>query len=168
VNLSAEILRDAGLPGDVATALRHHDLAPSALELEITEGAILEDPHQARELLAQLQLLGVGVALDDFGTGYSSLSYLAQLPVHKIKIDRSFVADMLVNPVDETIVTSVVDLARRLEVEVLAEGVETRAVWDRLVDLGCAQAQGFYLGRPVRAEKIDALLGKPVVSAPVS
>jgi diguanylate cyclase (GGDEF)-like protein len=168
VNLSAESLRDAGLPDDVAAALRHHDLAPSALELEITEGAILEDPHQARELLAQLQLLGVGVALDDFGTGYSSLSYLAQLPVHKIKIDRSFVADMLVNPVDETIVTSVVDLARRLEVEVLAEGVETRAVWDRLADLGCAQAQGFYLGRPMRAEKIDALLGKPVVSAPVS
>ena len=163
VNLSADSLRDADLAADVARALGEHDLPPSALELEITEGAILEDPQQAGALLAQLQLLGVRVALDDFGTGYSSLSYLAQLPVHKIKIDRSFVGDMLVNPVDETIVASVVDLARRLEVEVVAEGVETRAVWDRLAELGCAQAQGFYLGRPVRAAKIDALLDKPVV-----
>jgi diguanylate cyclase (GGDEF)-like protein len=166
VNLAGESLRDVTLPDVVARDLADHGLPPAALELEITEGAILEDPLQARSLLARLQLLGVGVALDDFGTGYSSLSYLAQLPVHKIKIDRSFVSDMLGNPVDETIVAAVIDLARRLEVTVLAEGVETRAVWDRLATLGCAQAQGFYVGRPARAAEIDALLGRPVAVGP--
>ncbi len=158
VNLSGESLRDATLPDVVARALQRHEVPASALELEITEGAILSDPLQAKSLLARLQLLGVSVALDDFGTGYSSLSYLAQLPVHKIKIDRSFVADILSNPVDETIVAAVIDLGRRLDMAVLAEGVESQQVWERLARLGCVQAQGFYLSRPVRPEEIGAML----------
>ena len=165
VNLSGESLSDASLPDLVARVLERHGLPASALELELTEGAILEDPLQARSLLSRLGLLGVSVALDDFGTGYSSLSYLAQLPVHKIKIDRSFVADILSNPVDETIVAAVIDLGRRLDMDVLAEGVESRPVWERLALLGCRQAQGFYLSRPVRPEDIDFMLDTAVPSA---
>ena len=164
VNLSGESLRDASFPETVARALERHQLPASALELEVTEGAIFEDPLQAPSILVQLQQLGVSIALDDFGTGYSALSHLAELPVHKIKIDRRFVVDILSNPVGEVIVEAVIDLGRRLMVEVLAEGVESRPVWELLARMGCSQAQGFYLLRPVPPEQLDAALGLRAVA----
>ncbi|HZU81167.1 MAG TPA: EAL domain-containing protein [Acidimicrobiales bacterium] len=152
VNLPAEALQGSWLPGVVASLLQRHGVPARGLELEITEGVLLADPHRARAVLDELRSTGVSVALDDFGTGYSSLSYLAQLPVDKIKIDRSLVANIATSPADETIVSSVVELGRRLGLAVLAEGVETESVWNRLARLGCAQAQGYYLSRPLPAD----------------
>jgi EAL domain-containing protein (putative c-di-GMP-specific phosphodiesterase class I) len=98
--------------------------------------------------------MGIGLAIDDFGTGYSSLSYLKQLPVNAIKIDKSFVTGMTKNENDAVIVRSTVDLGRNLGLEVIAEGVETKEIWEALVDLQTSVAQGFYLGRPMEPEKI--------------
>lgn len=159
VNLSARSLRDPGLPDLVFAALDEAGVPPENLELEITEDALLEDPAQAKLLLETLAARRVGISLDDFGTGYSSLAYLSHLPVTKVKIDRAFLADMSADDMNQRIVETVIDLGRRLEMQVLAEGVETAEVWQRLLDLGCPQAQGFYLAKPMPAEEFVAWRG---------
>src|ERR1700694_3348110 len=103
--------------------------------------------------------MGLRLAIDDFGTGYSSLAYLKRLPVHTIKIDRSFVMDMCENASDAVIVRSTIDLGRNLGLEVVAEGVETEEVWQELSALGCTVAQGYYLSRPVTPDALQAWLG---------
>ncbi len=149
VNLSARSLRDPDLPDLVFTALEESGVPAENLELEITEDALLEDPLQAKVLLETLAARGVGLSLDDFGTGYSSLAYLSHLPVSKVKIDRAFLTDMRTDEMNQRIVETVIDLGRRLEMQVLAEGVETAEVWEQLVALGCPQAQGYYLAKPM-------------------
>jgi EAL domain-containing protein (putative c-di-GMP-specific phosphodiesterase class I) len=149
VNLSARGILEDGLTETVVHLLKEHDVPPDALTLEITESAIMGRPSRALTVLRQLNEQGVRLALDDFGTGYSSLSYLRELPVQAVKIDKSFVARMLTQESDATIVRSIIDLARNLGLEVVAEGVEDRAAYDRLAELGCDLVQGYYLAPPM-------------------
>jgi EAL domain-containing protein (putative c-di-GMP-specific phosphodiesterase class I) len=131
---------------------------PDQLELEITETTILADPFRVRQVLSRLNEMGLRLAIDDFGTGYSSLAYLRRLPVQAIKIDRSFVMDMCDNPNDATIVRSTIDLGKNLGLDVVAEGVETQEAWDALREQGCTLAQGYFIGRPMPADELAALL----------
>jgi len=171
VNLSARSLRDPALPDLIFDALSVAGVPPDRLELEITEEALLEDPTQAKIMLETLAAGGIHIALDDFGTGYSSLAYLSHLPVSKVKIDRAFLQDMGRDEMSEKIVATVIDLGRRLGMDVLAEGVETSEVWDRLVGLGCPQAQGYYLARPMPPDAMrdwasDHQCGAPIELEP--
>jgi diguanylate cyclase (GGDEF)-like protein len=149
VNLSARSLLDTGLVSDVAMLLAKHDVPPESLVLEVTESAVMVDPPRAIALLRQLKAMGVRLSVDDFGTGYSSLSYLKRLPVHEVKIDRSFVMGLTEGSEDYAIVRSIVDLGGNLGLEVVAEGVEDQATWDLLRDMGCTRVQGWHLARPM-------------------
>jgi diguanylate cyclase (GGDEF)-like protein len=149
VNVAARNLLDLSFPADVRGLLDRFGVEPEALELEITESAVLTDPARATQVLAQLREMGVKLSVDDFGTGYSSFTHLGQLPVDKIKIDKSFVLVMLEDEQGAAIVRSTIDVARNLSLEVIAEGVETREVWDVLGELGCDSAQGHFLSQPL-------------------
>jgi EAL domain-containing protein (putative c-di-GMP-specific phosphodiesterase class I) len=149
VNLSTRTLHDQQMPDMVARLLQHHQLAPQWLTLEITESALMADPAGAQEVLTRLAALGVKLAIDDFGTGYSSLGYLKHLPVHEVKIDKSFVLRMDQDERDAAIVRSVVVMAHALGLGVVAEGVETSRAYTLLQALGCDVAQGYYLSRPL-------------------
>jgi diguanylate cyclase (GGDEF)-like protein/PAS domain S-box-containing protein len=159
VNVSARQLQDPGLVGDIGAALRDATLAPSALILEITESATVEDTEGVIARLEELKALGVGLAIDDFGTGYSSLSYLRRFPVDQLKIDRSFVAGVGVNPEDRAIAASVIGLGHALGIHVVAEGVETvdQLEWLSLMD--CDLAQGYNWLRPADAATVSAWPG---------
>jgi diguanylate cyclase (GGDEF)-like protein/PAS domain S-box-containing protein len=154
VNLSTRNLLDRSFPDQVADLLRHWDVKPDALELEVTESSMLANPKRAQEVLRELSELGIRLSIDDFGTGYSSLSYLRELPVDEIKIDRSFVIGMAREAGDAVIVRSTVDLGRNLGLDVVAEGVETLEDWECLRELGCNIAQGYFLSRPVPADEL--------------
>ena len=149
INLSTRSLLDDGFPEEVSAALDRWDVPAHLFELEITESAIMTDPLRARRLLTDLAELGVLIAIDDFGTGYSSLAYLKDLPVNQLKIDQSFVQNMHEDLNDAIIVRSVVDLGHNLGLEIVAEGVEDRETWDQLAQLGCDDAQGYFLARPM-------------------
>lgn len=157
VNLSVRTLHDLHLPDRVRHALARHGLPASALQLEITESMLMTDPQRAIDVVTRLHLLGIHFAIDDFGTGYSSLAYLQRLPVAAIKIDKSFVFGLGRDGNDHAvIVRSTIDLARNLGIKVIAEGVETEVARQRLIELGCDQAQGFLLCRPVAAAELTA------------
>ena len=160
VNLSARNLVEPDLPGQIADLLLRRGVPADRLVLEITESTIMADPERAIGILARLREMGIRLAVDDFGVGYSSLSYLKRLPVDEIKIDRSFVAAMDSQDEDAFIVRSTIDLARNLGLHVVAEGVETREVWDELGELGCDYAQGWYLGRPMPASDLPDWLNE--------
>lgn len=154
VNGSARNLHDLAFPDMVSAALRRHNVGADHLELEITENTVLDDPDRTALVLAGLRDLGVALSIDDFGTGYSSLAALRSLPVGEVKIDRSFVSDMLAEPGDLAIVRSIVDLARNLGLQTVAEGVEDEAVLTALADLGCDQAQGYTIARPLPSDDL--------------
>ena len=160
VNLSARNLVDHGLPDLVAARLAAHGVDPRRLEVEVTETNAMTDPARAAEVLRRLAALGVSVSVDDYGTGYSSLSYLRSLPVDTLKIDRSFVTSMLADEGNAVIVRSTIELAHNLGLRVVAEGVEDEATREALAMLGCHQAQGYYLSRPVPAADLGALLDR--------
>jgi diguanylate cyclase (GGDEF)-like protein len=164
VNLTIPDLLDLELPDLIQTLLDETGVRPDQLELEITETTILADPFRVRQVLARLNEMGLRLAIDDFGTGYSSLAYLRRLPVHTIKVDRSFVMDMCENASDATIVRSTVDLGTNLGLEVVAEGVETQEAWDALRALGCTLAQGYLISRPLPADELAELLAARAVS----
>ena len=153
VNISVHDLLDPQFPTEIREQLRAAGIAENQLVLEVTEGAIMSDPGHARLVLSELHRTGVQVALDDFGTGYSSLTHLRQLPVSEIKIDRSFVGQMLQEESDAVIVESIIGLAHNLGLRVIAEGVEDQASWRRLADLRCDSAQGYLIspGLPIEA-----------------
>jgi diguanylate cyclase (GGDEF)-like protein len=167
VNISARCLLDANFPNGVAELLAETGVPAERLELELTESAVMADPDLALTILRALDEQGIRLAIDDFGTGYSSLAYLKKLPVHELKIDRTFVTRMDSDPSDAAIVRSSLDLARNLNLEVVAEGVETPEVWERLINLGCSIAQGYYLLRPVPAEELTSWLATHSAEAPV-
>ena len=154
VNLSARTLHHAHLPAAVENLLKTVNVEPHRLILEITESAIVLDPARARETLEALHRMGISLSIDDFGTGYTSLSSLTRLPVHEIKIDRSFVNGMLTNDNDATIVRTVVELGHNLGLKVVAEGVETKEMLDRLNAFGCDQAQGYFISQPQPCEQL--------------
>jgi diguanylate cyclase (GGDEF)-like protein len=158
VNLSARQFADPNLVEIVSAALRESGLAPSGLWLEITESVLMEEAETTVETLRALRSLGVHLSIDDFGTGYSSLSYLKRFPVDVLKIDRSFVDGLGTDPEDEAIVTAVVRLAQALDLDVVAEGVETAEQLAELRRLGCTAVQGFYFGRPRPADETLAYL----------
>ena len=153
VNLGARSLLDQQLVGEVSELLGERRVDPSLLRLEITESMIVGDPERAGAVLAGLAGLGVRLAIDDFGTGYSSLAHLRRLPVDEIKIDKSFILEMRVGGSDETVVRSIIDLARNLKVRSVAEGVEDGAVLGRLEELGCDVAQGYHIAPPLTPEE---------------
>jgi diguanylate cyclase (GGDEF)-like protein len=158
VNLSIANLLDADLPRDIATLLEDMRVRPGRLKLEITESYLVTDPTLIHSNLQELCDHGVGLALDDFGTGYSSLTHLRHLPIGEIKIDRSFIRDIDSDPEDAVIVQSMINLAHSLDLTVVAEGVETERVWNKLRDFGCDQAQGYYLARPIPAQPLTGWL----------
>jgi diguanylate cyclase (GGDEF)-like protein len=158
VNLSTRNLLDLDLPERVHELLERTGVEPESLELEITESMIMSDPVRAKAVLDRLSEMGVGLAIDDFGTGYSSFHRLADLPVTTLKVDKSFVLKMDERERDAIIVKSTVQLAHNLGLNVVAEGVESAAVWRELAALGCHQAQGFYLSRPTTPELLTPWL----------
>jgi diguanylate cyclase (GGDEF)-like protein len=158
VNLAVADLADESLPDAVAQTLAHHDVPPTCLTLEVTEDGVIADPAAAAAMLDAIARLGVKVALDDFGTGWSSLAHLRRLPVAELKIDRSFVHDMVRDEDDAAIVRTTLDLARSLRLRVVAEGVEDDETWALLAALGADAIQGYVLSRPLPAAQIDAWL----------
>ncbi|HZQ28358.1 MAG TPA: EAL domain-containing protein [Acidimicrobiales bacterium] len=160
VNLTGRNLHDPSFPVDVARLLASSGLPADSLLLEITENSVMTDPNRVLGVLKALREMGVELALDDFGTGYSSLAYLKRLPVHELKIDKSFVMNMSGDESDAVIVRSTIGLARNLRLRVVAEGVEDKAAWDELVSLGCDVAQGYFLSRPVPPAQLTAWLGR--------
>jgi diguanylate cyclase (GGDEF)-like protein len=149
VNLSARILGDPQFPDELAELLATAGVEASKLHLEITESMIMEDRSRSMEVLDQLHEMGHPLSIDDFGTGYSSLAYLKRLPVDEIKIDKSFILNLGVDSDDEMIARSTVDLGHNLRLRVVAEGVETPEAWHKLAEMGCDQAQGFLMSRPL-------------------
>jgi EAL domain-containing protein (putative c-di-GMP-specific phosphodiesterase class I) len=149
VNLSTHDLLDTKLATRVSDHLGAHRVDPSMLTLEITESSLLIDAPRARATINELHEVGVRLSIDDFGTGYSSLSYLRRLPVAELKIDQSFVANLLLDEQDEVIVRSTIDLGHNLGLVVVAEGVENNEVLERLRTFGCDIAQGFCISRPL-------------------
>jgi diguanylate cyclase (GGDEF)-like protein/PAS domain S-box-containing protein len=159
VNLSARHLMDDSCASRIAELLAFAAVDPSALELEITESAIIADPERAGATLERIRALGVRVAIDDFGTGFSSLSHLKRLPLNALKIDVSFVRQMLASPADRAIVESTVHLAHDLGLMVVAEGIEDEATLEALRAQGCDEGQGYFVGRPMPPDEAAAWLG---------
>ena len=158
VNLSASSMIDTGLPHEVLAMLNARDLPPRALRLEITEEFLMADRERARDILTRLRSSGVEISIDDFGTGYSSLSYLRDLPIDELKLDRSFISAMADDARATALVASSIGLAHGLGLRMVAEGVETSADYAELVRLGCDQAQGYYMSRPIPAAELDVWL----------
>ncbi|HEY4872253.1 MAG TPA: EAL domain-containing protein [Candidatus Dormibacteraeota bacterium] len=157
VNLSAWNLRDPEFPVLTSGLLDHWSVAPGRLQLEITESGIMA-PSAIFEAITHLSTLGVGLSIDDFGTGYSSLARLKRLPVNEIKIDKSFIIGMMADSMSVSIVRSVIELGHNMGLRVVAEGVENREIWDKLVTLGCDLAQGYYLCPPLPAADLPRWL----------
>jgi EAL domain-containing protein (putative c-di-GMP-specific phosphodiesterase class I) len=158
VNLAAgQFANDATVPY-VESTLRRFGVPPSCLGLEITEGTVMGDPDKAVAALHRLKDIGVSISLDDFGTGYSSLGYLKRFPIDTLKIDKSFVDDVTTSANDAAIALSVISLAHNLNMQVIAEGVETREQVQFLTERGCDEMQGYFFSRPVNAEDFTVLL----------
>lgn len=158
INLSARQFRLKTLVEDISRILKETGTDPRRIGLEITESMLIENVEQAVETLEKLSSLGFEVSIDDFGTGYSSLSYLKRFPVRKLKIDRSFVNDIVTDPDDVVIVKSIVDLAHNLGLRVVAEGVENDAQLEMLRDMGCDCAQGYLFSRPISSDEMETRL----------
>ena len=157
VNVSGLQLRDPGFTDRILTLARDTGVSPTGIELELTEGVLVDRGQGASNQLKTLKEAGFSIAIDDFGTGYSSLSYLNRFPIGKIKIDRSFVIDMGRSKSADVLVSSIVQLGRSLHMRVIAEGVETPDQWLRLAAAGCHEFQGYLASRPVPAEVIDRI-----------
>ncbi|EAR60617.1 EAL domain-containing protein [Neptuniibacter caesariensis] len=160
VNLSAVQLKDVNLVQDIKKALEHYQVHSEYLELEITETAAMSDPEFSNSQLSAIKAMNITLAMDDFGTGYSSLSYLASLPIDRVKIDRSFVSDIQHSNEARGIIESIIHLGKILNKTVIAEGVEETEQLELLKRLGCHEAQGYLISRPVASSEFIALLGK--------
>ncbi len=158
VNVTVADLLDDSFPDEVWGALEAHGLDADVLKIEVTESSIVANPERIGSVLRRLRALGVEVALDDFGTGYSSLTHLRELPIDFVKIDRSFVTNMCNETTDAAIVYAIIELAHRLDLRVVAEGVEDERTWQELSRLGCERVQGYALAHPLPAEEFAALL----------
>jgi EAL domain-containing protein (putative c-di-GMP-specific phosphodiesterase class I) len=160
VNLSASSLVDAALPDKITAVCDRHGISHRGLDLEITETSVMADPKVAIAVLSVLAERGFVMAIDDFGTGFSSLAYLAQLPVSVVKIDKSFVLDVVENNADAHIVRGIIELVHGLGKYVVAEGVESQDALNLLLLMGCDQGQGYHWSRPVPAEELTAWVTK--------
>jgi len=160
VNLSMKQFRAGSLLGSVQHALEESGLPPRFLELELTESVLVNDAEQALGLMHELKKIGVTLSIDDFGTGYSSLNYLRRFPIDLLKIDGSFIRDVIRNRGDAAITTTIAVMAKSLRLGILAEGVETREQARFLRTIGCHDMQGFLFGEPVPVERFGSQLGK--------
>ncbi len=158
VNISPRQFRRRGFAEGIEVLIHHHGVAPGDIELEITEGSLVEDIEDTTAKMERLRALGVAFSIDDFGTGYSSLAYLKRLPLDSLKIDRSFVRDVLTDPSDQAIVVAILDLARHLGLKVVAEGVDTAEIHDFLLRHRCDGFQGFLFHRPMTLPDFLALI----------
>ncbi len=155
VNLSAKDLHDPELPDLIAGVAASTRVNPEWIVLEITEGSVMIEPEATLNILRRLDEMGYQLSIDDFGTGYSSLAYLKQMPLAELKIDRSFVQDLMENESDDVIVNATINLAHNLKLHVTAEGVETEEIYDRLKDYGCDIAQGYLISKPISAKAFN-------------
>jgi EAL domain-containing protein (putative c-di-GMP-specific phosphodiesterase class I) len=155
VNLSASCLVDDSLPDQITAMLAARGVSPSGLQLEITEEFLMADRDRARSILTRLRDSGVQISVDDYGTGYSSLSYLRDLPIDELKLDRSFIGPMTHDARSLALVSSTIELAHSLNLRVVAEGVEDTCTFTELTRLGCDQAQGYLISRPVPADQLE-------------
>lgn len=155
INLSVFNLLNHHLPQQIEELIEAHQVKPRNLKFEITESCLMSDPERAQRTLEALHSMDIRLSIDDFGTGYSSLAYLKNLPVTELKIDRTFVQDMMNNSNDQMIVKSTIDLAHNLGCSVVAEGIEDKQTYSRLIEMGCDMAQGYYLSRPLTAEELN-------------
>jgi EAL domain-containing protein (putative c-di-GMP-specific phosphodiesterase class I) len=160
INVSARQFHSPALESVVAQVLAEHGLAPGQLELEITESLSMKDPEETIRILAGFKALGIGIAIDDFGTGYSNLAYLRRFPVRRIKLDRAFIGELGSQSSSHVIVEAIVAMAHKLDLQVIAEGVETAGQRDQLLRYGCDELQGYWFSRPVDAAACGALLQK--------
>jgi EAL domain-containing protein (putative c-di-GMP-specific phosphodiesterase class I) len=160
VNFSPRQFQIFRIADMVEQVLAETKLDPHWLELEVTEGIMLQDVDHVITTLRRLSALGVHLSIDDFGTGYSSLSYIKKLPINTLKIDRSFVSDITVNPDDEAIATAVITMAASLRLNVIAEGVEQEEQARLLDSLHCCEMQGYFFSEPLSAEEFPPVLGK--------
>ena len=162
VNFSARQFQQPTFITDVSQILKETNLDPRWLELELTESSIMKDPEEAIEKLHELKLMGIQVAIDDFGTGYSSLNYLKRFPIDTLKIDKSFVSDVCKDPHDTSIVRAIINLGHALDLNVIAEGVETREQLQYLAALECDLVQGFLFSKPLPVKAFEELLVESV------
>jgi diguanylate cyclase len=158
VNISARDLMSRELPDLVSEMLSRHGVPPELLCIEITESGFMEDPVHAQRVLEALHALGIHLSIDDYGTGYSSLSYIVRLPVDELKIDRSFVMRMSTDATTLTIVRSTIELGHNLGLKVVAEGVEDEEAMTLLRQMGCDQAQGYFMSPPLPAARLEEWL----------
>lgn len=154
VNFSAKDFQDGNLIRNLLKILSKYELHPNRLNIEITENSMMLESEQPQLLMSKLNELGISISIDDFGTGFSSLAYLKKLTTQSIKIDKSFVMDMLIDTSDEVIVRSIVDIAHNLGQDIVAEGIETQACLDRLVELNCGFGQGYFICKPLPPDEI--------------
>ena len=164
VNISALQFKEGALRDSVLSALKETGLAPEYLVLEITESVVMDDAEQAITVLRELREMGIAIEIDDFGTGYSSLSYLKRLPIHRLKIDQSFVRDLTTDQDDAAIIGAIISMAKSLKLEIIAEGVETEAQAAFLDAQGCLAMQGFLFSRPQAAEEFAGTLARQIIS----
>jgi EAL domain-containing protein (putative c-di-GMP-specific phosphodiesterase class I) len=163
MNLSPSVLRDAEISELLSELLDKWQTPPNGLEVEIIESAIVKDPVQATAVLSLIQALGIPLALDDFGTGYSSLTNLREIPFQQIKIDKSFVTNMLDETGDAAIVRALIDLGHALGRKVVAEGIEDLATLRKLREWGCDFGQGYFISRPIPAEDFTEFVRKRTI-----
>ena len=166
VNLSAHQIFQSNFVERVSATLKTHGADPLKLQLELTESVLAKNIDDVIEKMNQLVALGITFSLDDFGTGYSSLSYLKRLPLHQLKIDGSFVRDLVTNPSDASITQTILALGSSLELEVIAEGVETQEQRDKLVEQGCLYFQGYLFGHPQPAAQLTQLMNAALEMTP--
>jgi diguanylate cyclase (GGDEF)-like protein len=158
INISTKKLENENFRSELYTLLEHYPIDPATVELEILEGQIMQNPKYSIGILNSIRSMGISVAIDDFGTGYSSLSYLKKLPVTKLKIDRSFVVDVLENEDDAAIIRTIIVLGKNLGLEIIAEGVETKAHVDFLLEAGCFNIQGYYYAKPLSLQECERFI----------
>jgi diguanylate cyclase (GGDEF)-like protein/PAS domain S-box-containing protein len=166
INISARQLMEDNIVKDILDIVKDYDIPGHCLELEITENAIMDDMDSVIRKLQELSSHGINIAIDDFGTGYSSLSYLHKLPIQTLKIDRTFLKESRINKGDNTIINTIVAMAKGLNLNVIAEGVETQTQLDYLRDIECTEAQGYLFGKPLPSDVISQLLLQEPYSTP--
>lgn len=162
INVSAKQFRQADFVTQVKTAVQHHCINPSLLKLELTETMLVDEIENVIKVMGDLKSFGIRFELDDFGTGYSSLQYLKKLPLHQLKIDQSFVRDIVIDNHDRSIVRTIIAMAKSLSLEVIAEGVETEEQKQLLINIGCMHFQGYLFGKPVPIDEFETLLKKQI------
>jgi EAL domain-containing protein (putative c-di-GMP-specific phosphodiesterase class I) len=163
INLSVKQLQQKHIVSKLTEILKTNQCSPEWIELEVTEGYVMKNPEMAINTLQHFSNMGVEIAIDDFGTGYSSLSYLKRLPINKLKIDQSFVRDLSVDEDDKAIVESIIYLSKAMNLNVIAEGVETVAQKEFLQEYGCNEIQGYLYSKPVSADDMTTLLASKFI-----